>query len=98
MKDALNSFLGGDKGKEDLGSASPAPYEKDMKLAGEEDDMEEGDGLLSEVKGLLDTASPSQLEEVKKILSGGDMPGGMPGGPGGMPPPPGGGMDLGMPM
>lgn len=95
MKEALNSFLSG-KDKGDLGSASPAPYEKDMKLAGEEDDMEEEDGLLTEVKGLLDTASPSQLEEVKKILS---ASGGMPeigkASPMSMP---GSGADLGMPM
>lgn len=90
MKDALNSMLsGGDK--EDVGTA--APYESDFSLAGE-DDMEMGDdGLLSEVQGLLASATPEQLKQVKDILGGASNPmGGIAAAPAE------GGGDLGMPL
>lgn len=90
MKDALNSMLsGGDK--EDVGTA--APYESDFSLAGE-DDMEMGDdGLLSEVQGLLASATPEQLKQVKDILGGASNPMGDTAAA-----PAEGGGDLGMPL
>lgn len=72
MKEALNSMLSG-KDKEDVGTA--APYESDFSLASEDDMMEpESDGLLSEVQGMLASASPEQLQQVKDILGGGSAP------------------------
>jgi hypothetical protein len=82
MKSAIDSFLkGADTG--DTGTASPS-YASDMSLAGEDDMEEESEGgIMEEVKGMLETASPSQLEEVKKILSATENPGaGAVGGPG----------------
>jgi hypothetical protein len=71
MKEALNSMLSG-KDTEDVGTA--APYESDFSLAGE-DDMEGGEGdLLSEVQGMLATASPEQLQQVKDILGSSASP------------------------
>ena len=78
MKNALDSYLGGNKDAEDMGTA--APYEGDFSLAGEDDmGMPEGGDLLSEVQGMLATASPDQLEEIKGILSApkGEEKGGM---------------------
>jgi hypothetical protein len=93
MKDALNSFLGG-KAAEDVGTASPAPYENDMMLASE-DDMagEESGGLMNEVQGMLAGATPDQLQQVKDILSGGKGPS-----ESAPPMPESGGEDMGMPM
>jgi hypothetical protein len=94
MKNALDSFLGG-KSAEDVGTASPAPYENDMMLASE-DDMggeEEAGGLMNEVQGMLAGATPEQLQQVKDILSGGKGPS-----ESAPPMPESGGPDMGMPM
>jgi hypothetical protein len=90
MKDALSSLISGGK-PEDVGSATP-PYEQDFELAGEDDMGGEEGGLLTEVQGMLATASPDQLQQVKDILSGGKGPGES------APPMPEGGDDMGMPM
>ncbi len=75
MKDALASMLG--KGTEETGTASPAPYEGDFALAGDESNEEGGmeEGLRGEITGLLATATPDQLQSIKDILSPvSDMP------------------------
>jgi len=93
MKDALNAMINGSKGAEDVGTASPS-YEGDFSLAGEDDiGGEEGGGLLTEVQGMLASASPDQLQQVKDILSGGKGPG-----ESAPPMPPVGGEDMGMPL
>lgn len=81
MKNVLTDFLKGDSSPgADVGSASP-----DFKLAGDDEEMEgEGSGLLTEVEGMLGSASDEQLQQIKDILAkpaapaGGDMGGGMP--------------------
>lgn len=91
MKDALSSLISGGKGAEDMGTGSPS-YENDFALAGEDDMGGEEGGLLTEVQGMLATASPDQLQQVKDILAGGKGPGES------APPMPEGGEDMGMPM
>jgi hypothetical protein len=78
MKEALGMALSG-KDTEDVGTA--APYESDFSLAGEDDMMDEEGGLLMEVQGMLASATPEQLQQVKDILGsagGEDMAAPMP--------------------